>query len=304
MDFQKFPFDQQTCKSTIGSWIHNMSDVRLHWESEMPFEMGPDKILSEYRILKTILEETELDATSKGLQYGDFIGTYSSLVFTITLDRSIGYYLLDYYFPSILLVAISWVSFWLQADQTPPRAMLGTTSMLAFITLSANQTRTLAKVSYIKASEIWFIGCALFIFGSLIEFAFVNLLWRRKKHLELEKVTTTNILKKTLTPTMMRRNSTAVAPASGDLKRRNSDTNVNNNNNHAENGPRQYENQLSVQTTYLPITANGSMDDIRSDKSVIDVVISVPKKSENGDHKKHLWTTTLTHQEIAIMLDK
>lgn len=60
--------------------------------------------------------------------------------------------------------------------------------MLTFITLSSSQTRTLPKVSYIKASEIWSIACTLFIFASLVEFAFVNLLWRRKRHLEVGKV--------------------------------------------------------------------------------------------------------------------
>jgi hypothetical protein len=46
------------------------------------------------------------------------------------------------------------------------------------------------------------------------------------------------------------------------------------------------------------------MDDMSSDKSVVDVVISVPRKIEKTDSKHHLWTTTLSHQEIAIMLDK
>jgi len=52
-------------------------------------------------------------------------GTYSSLSFTVNLKREIGFYLLDYYVPSMMIVAISWVSFWLQADASPPRIMLG-----------------------------------------------------------------------------------------------------------------------------------------------------------------------------------
>jgi len=188
MKFENFPLDQQRCKSTIGSWIYNTSDVKLHWELKNPFTMGLDKILTEYTYMDTLLNESEIDATTAGLHYGDFTGNYSSLTFTIALNRSLGFYLLDYYFPSILLVAVSWVSFWLQADQTAPRAMLGTSAMLAFITLSSSQNKPLPKVSYIKSSEIWFIVCALFIFASLVEFAFVNLLWRRRKDLVLEKV--------------------------------------------------------------------------------------------------------------------
>jgi hypothetical protein len=99
-----------------------------------------------------------------------------------------GFYLLDYFIPSMMIVAISWVTFWLQADQSAPRITLGTSTMLTFITLASAQGKTLPKVSYIKASEIWFLGCTGFIFGSLVEFAFVNTIWRRKNNVQLKKV--------------------------------------------------------------------------------------------------------------------
>lgn len=106
---------------------------------------------------------------------------------------------MDYFIPSIMLVTISWVTFWLQADQSAPRITLGTSTMLTFITLASAQGKTLPKVSYIKASEIWFLGCTGFIFGSLVEFAFVNTIWRRKKNVELKKKNSKYIFK-SLTP--------------------------------------------------------------------------------------------------------
>lgn len=87
-----------------------------------------------------------------------------------------------------MLVSISWVSFWLNADASPPRIMLGTSTMLTFITLASAQGKTLPKVSYIKMSEVWFLGCNFFIFMSLVEFAFVNTIYRRKNNVELKKV--------------------------------------------------------------------------------------------------------------------
>lgn len=120
--------------------------------------------------------------------YSFLAGNYSSLSFTVHLAREMGFYLMDYFLPSIMIVSISWVSFWLQADQSPPRIMLGTSTMLTFITLASAQGKMLPKVSYIKVSEVWFLGCCLFIFGSLVEFAFVNTIWRRKNNVELKKV--------------------------------------------------------------------------------------------------------------------
>lgn len=194
MEFRKFPLDSQLCKSIIGSWIYNSSDVVLHWEKQAPFTIGEGNVLTEFINLKVILDESEISAPKKGFQYGDYIGNYSSISFSIALNRAFGYYLLSYYFPSMMVVAISWVSFWLQADQTSPRALLGSTTMLSFITLSAAQTRSLPKVSYIKASEVWFIGCTMFIFSSLVEFAFVNLLWRRRKQVVLKEVCQANLV--------------------------------------------------------------------------------------------------------------
>ena len=49
------------------------------------------------------------------------------------------------------------------------------------------------------------MGCTFFIFGSLVEFAFVNTIWRRTKHIELKKVNARNILKHTLTANDVRK---------------------------------------------------------------------------------------------------
>lgn len=112
MNFRKFPFDQQECKTIIGNWNLNVSQVQLKWETDSPLTFGTDKILTEYHIVGVKLEETEIDATSPGLQYGNFIGNYSSISFKVILNRQIGYYLMEYYFPSILIIMTSWVSFW------------------------------------------------------------------------------------------------------------------------------------------------------------------------------------------------
>ena len=50
---------------------------------------------------------------------------YSSLRLTFTLSRQYGFFIMDYYMPSVLLVVISWVTFWLDPDIVPARVLLG-----------------------------------------------------------------------------------------------------------------------------------------------------------------------------------
>jgi hypothetical protein len=188
MDLRKFPFDKQQCKTVLESWMYNSTEIVLHWETDSPLTMGPNQHLTEYELIGFFTNESMVNADLVNFRHGDIAGNYSSLSFTIILHRQIGFYLLDYFMPSILIVSVSWVTFWLQADQTAPRVMLGCTTMLTFITLSTNQDKSLQKVSYIKASEVWFMGCMGFIFMSLVEFSFVNIIWRRKKNVALKKV--------------------------------------------------------------------------------------------------------------------
>lgn len=118
MNFRKFPFDQQKCRTHISNWMRNTSQVKLHWEKESPLTFGSDQILTEYTLIDVVLEESQINASKPGLQYGDFVGIYSSISFTVILNRQIGYYLMEYYFPSMLIIFTSWVSFWLQVLAT------------------------------------------------------------------------------------------------------------------------------------------------------------------------------------------
>lgn len=214
MDLQKFPFDQQNCPMVFESWMYNTTEMHLHWEKDNPVILDPGLRLTEYSLNSHSSNESEAtyrytpDMTVDEMGLDKFGGNYSRLNVQFQLKREVGHYIMDYYVPSILLVVVSWVSFWLDPNAVPGRTTLGTSTMLTFITLTRNSGSPLPKVSYIKATEIWFMVCTAFIFGSLVEFAFVNTIWRRKNNVELKKVNTKYVLKSTLTPTLHRKQLT------------------------------------------------------------------------------------------------
>ncbi len=49
----------------------------------------------------------------------------SSLKVVFFVVRNYGYYFMNYYVPSILLVSVSWVTFWEAPDAVPGRTLLG-----------------------------------------------------------------------------------------------------------------------------------------------------------------------------------
>ena len=68
---------------------------------------------------------------------------------------------------------VSWVSFWVGRSSVPARAALGITTVLTLLTLISSTNANMPKISYMKAIDVYFASCFLFVFASLIEFAAV-----------------------------------------------------------------------------------------------------------------------------------
>lgn len=68
--------------------------------------------------------------------------------------------MLTVFFPSMLIVATSWLSFWVEITSPPARITLCVTTLLALVTVSKDVQADLPKVPYIKATDLWFAGCA------------------------------------------------------------------------------------------------------------------------------------------------
>ena len=54
--------------------------------------------------------------------------------------------------------------------------------------------------------DVYSIVCIGFIFSSLLQFAFVSNIWRRRNNIPIKKLDTRNVLKSTLTPQLGRKN--------------------------------------------------------------------------------------------------
>lgn len=101
------------------------------------------------------------------------LGNHSSLMATFKMRRRIGYFLIDTYVPSTIIVIISWISFWINPDTAPARVALGITTVLTMTTLISSARASLPKVSYVKAIDWYLLLCLIFVFGSILEYTFV-----------------------------------------------------------------------------------------------------------------------------------
>ena len=109
---------------------------------------------------------------------------YTCIRIQFDFHRRYGYYVTQIYIPSILIVILSWVSFWLDIDAVPARISLGVLTVLTMTTQSSGSRASLPKVSYVKAIDVWMAMCLGFVFMALLQFAYVNVLSRVQRRRE------------------------------------------------------------------------------------------------------------------------
>jgi len=66
------------------------------------------------------------------------------------LRRNYSYHIIQIYIPSILIVILSWVNFWLDCTCVPGRVSLALLTVLTMTTQSSGARSNLPRVSYIK----------------------------------------------------------------------------------------------------------------------------------------------------------
>lgn len=178
VDLLKYPLDSQICPLIIESYGYTSETLVLQWYEEA-VEKKEDIILSQFSL--DCIKTFKCDKQYAGMNF-------SCVQMNIKLDRLYDYYLLQIYVPSILVVILSWVSFWISVDATPARISLGLLTVLAMTTQSSG----LPKVSYFKAIDVWMVSCLCFVFAALIEFAYVNVLSRVEQRRQSHVVDITN----------------------------------------------------------------------------------------------------------------
>ncbi|CAO4380306.1 unnamed protein product [Caenorhabditis nigoni] len=163
LDLRQFPFDTQTCILIFESYSHNSEEVELHWMEEAVTLMKPIQLPDFDMVHYSTKKET--------LLYPN--GYWDQLQVTFTFKRRYGFYIIQAYVPTYLTIIVSWVSFCMEPKALPARTTVGISSLLALTFQFGNILKNLPRVSYVKAMDVWMLGCISFVFGTMVELAFV-----------------------------------------------------------------------------------------------------------------------------------
>ena len=85
------------------------------------------------------------------------------------------------------------MGFWIDTKATPARISLGTITILAMGSFLIGEQDGFPSVSYIRAIDIYLITCFVFVFGCMVEYAFVHYAKRIVENREIHKESDTEV---------------------------------------------------------------------------------------------------------------
>lgn len=98
-----------------------------------------------------------------------FSDTVDKITVTLKFQRRAGFYILQIYVPSVFLVLLSWLSFFMESKDIANRLALEVTMILSIVFLLGNSNNSLPHLSYAKASDLFITVSFGFIFMALLQ---------------------------------------------------------------------------------------------------------------------------------------
>ncbi|CAK0911053.1 unnamed protein product [Prorocentrum cordatum] len=111
-DLSNFPFDENSCNITFQPWSETMYRLK-----PAPAVCSADLPTQQFLVNITNINGTLLHVKEHLPGGGDY-GTFDAVRWSITLKRHPNFYVVNYFLPTIALVSLSWLTFFVPLDSS------------------------------------------------------------------------------------------------------------------------------------------------------------------------------------------
>ncbi|OWF52389.1 gamma-aminobutyric acid receptor subunit alpha-6-like [Mizuhopecten yessoensis] len=161
-----FPNALFVCRLKFRIHSYTKEKVSLEWDTlqkpiiPMDFD-NEDVSMDKWELLHCTLDDSAVvDSSCLELKLGVKVGFASNAV--------------RIFMPSIFIVLVGWLSFWIERSEVSARIKLGTLSMIAMITEQVGAKFFLPVDFKVTAFEVWYIMSLVFVVAAMFEYTFVH----------------------------------------------------------------------------------------------------------------------------------
>ena len=157
-----FPLDRQTFEIQVVAVGYTPSEIVFVGSTNIPSRIVPELSISDW----TILESRGVPCVYQALPS---LTPVAGFVFQVDANRKLGYFRWKILFPLLLVVAMSWLVFWIDPEMAGPQLRVAVTSMLTLIAYRFMIGGMLPKISYLTRMDRFISMSTLMVFLTLVE---------------------------------------------------------------------------------------------------------------------------------------
>jgi hypothetical protein len=162
LKLRDFPFDKHTFTIQLLAVGYGPDDILLVQDPGVASGISDNLSVADFDVLHWKAEAGEFKMTPNDDPTAGFRFSFES-------KRRTGYFIIKVIFPLILIVAMSWVVFWIDPKESGTQISVAITTMLTLIAYRFAIDTSLPKVSYLTRLDYFVLASTILVYASLLE---------------------------------------------------------------------------------------------------------------------------------------
>jgi hypothetical protein len=162
LDLREFPRDEHTFAIRLVVPGYSPDEVQLVPDERFTTGPPPRYSIPDWTLTPTRLRPEPFAVIPGGPQLPGMVAEFDA-------RRHLGFYVGKGYVSVAIIVFMSWIVFWIDAQSVAPRISVSVTSMLTLVAYRFLLGGDLPKVSYLTRLDYFLLGATILVFLTLIE---------------------------------------------------------------------------------------------------------------------------------------
>jgi hypothetical protein len=160
LDLRDFPFDRQVFGILLAAAGYTSEQVALVVDPES--RVAKRFSLADWNVIDWKVESGSIESVPSGR-------AIAAVIFSFEATRRAGHFIGKVIVPLLLIVAMSWVVFWIDPRESGTQISVAITAMLTLIAYRFAVGTNLPKVEYMTRLDLFILGSSILVFASLIQ---------------------------------------------------------------------------------------------------------------------------------------
>lgn len=162
LNVRNFPFDSQRFEVRLASVEQSPDEIDFQKDPDVPSGLAPEFSLPDWEILGWDLDFSPYRPLALGQEL-------ASCSIALEAKRYVAPYLYKVILPLVLIVAMSWIVFWVNPKESSTQINVATTSMLTLIAYRFMVGGELPAVPYLTRLDEFILSSTLLVFAALMQ---------------------------------------------------------------------------------------------------------------------------------------